>query len=62
MAKIGAYNIIKRCNLISENSKFLTYSKRYIQGKADRENRSSTKLCGEKYLAYHISAKSPPKI
>lgn len=64
ITKIETHNIIKikKNNLIRENSKFLAYSKRCIQGKAGRENNSSTKLCGEKYLAYHISAKSPPKI
>ncbi len=61
IAKIKTHDGIKKYSLISENCKFPTYLKKYLQGKAGRENNSFTKLYGEKYLAYHISAKSPPR-
>ncbi|MGC8738795.1 MAG: dockerin type I domain-containing protein [Candidatus Hydrogenedens sp.] len=60
LKKTWTYNSFINSNLICESKKFDVLSKRFAQNREDRESIVSSKLYGEKYLAYHISAKSPP--
>lgn len=62
--RIWTCNLIKMKNysLINENNKFTGYFKKFEKKRGEGENASSLRLYGEKYLAYHISAKSPPII
>ncbi len=60
--KTWTYNSFANFTSIYENKKLADLSKRFAQKREGIENIASMKLYGEKYLAYHISAKSPPNI
>lgn len=58
--KTWTYHSFTNLTTIYEDKKLDKLSKRFARKREGIENIASMKLYGEKYLAYHISAKSPP--
>lgn len=58
--KTWIHNSFTELPSINENKKLDNLSKRFARKRECIKNISSAKLYGEKYLAYHISPKSPP--
>jgi len=58
--KVETYNPSNKHNSIYESRKLFILSDRYERKGEGKEKNYSLKLYGKKYLAYHISPKSPP--